>query len=100
MNARISSENAEEVRLTAGCKINIGLTITGRRADGFHLIDSLFLPLDEPHDELFIREVSGGTIRVECAERGIDTRNNTLTKAWEVFRKHAGKAPGLRVRLV
>lgn len=100
MNAHISSENAEEIRLIAGCKINIGLTITGRRADGFHLIDSLFLPLDEPHDELFVRKVSNGTIRVECAEREIDARSNTLTKAWEIFRKHAGKAPGIHVRLV
>lgn len=37
---------------------------------------------------------------MECAEEGIDIRNNTLTKAWEVFRKHTGKAPGLHVRLV
>jgi len=101
VNARISSSgNTEEIRFTAGCKINIGLTITGRRADGFHLIDSLFFPLDEPHDELFIRETADEAIRVECAEQGIDIRNNTLTKAWEVFRKHTGKAPGLHVRLV
>lgn len=89
-----------EVRLAAGCKINMGLSITGRRADGYHLLDSVFFPLDEPHDELFIRETGSGIIEVECAVPGIDARNNTLTKAWEIFRKHTGEAPSLRVRLV
>ena len=30
--------------LRSGCKINLGLTITGRRADGYHELDSLLCP--------------------------------------------------------
>lgn len=78
----------------------MGLAITGRRADGYHLLDSVFFPLSEPYDELFIREAGSGTIEVECAVPGIDAKNNTLTKAWEIFRKHTGEAPSLHVRLV
>ena len=31
-------------RLTAGCKVNLGLHVTGVRADGYHELDSLFYP--------------------------------------------------------
>ena len=40
------------LRLTAGCKVNLGLRITRVRPDGYHELDSLFLPLDEPADQL------------------------------------------------
>ena len=36
----------KEVRIVAPAKINYGLRIVGRRPDGYHEIDSLFLPLD------------------------------------------------------
>ena len=41
-------------RVLAGCKINLGLRITGVRPNGYHEIDSLFVPVPEPKDELII----------------------------------------------
>ena len=36
----------KSVRVRAAAKVNFGLRIVGRRADGYHEIESLFVPLD------------------------------------------------------
>jgi 4-diphosphocytidyl-2-C-methyl-D-erythritol kinase len=46
------------VSLFAPAKVNLGLHITGRREDGYHLLDSLFVPLD-----------FGDDVRVEAQPR-------------------------------
>ena len=69
------------IRLKAGCKINYGLAITGRRPDGYHLLDSIFIPLDEPADELLVWRQEEPAIKVRCAEEGVDEEDNTLVRA-------------------
>ena len=87
------------IRLKAGCKINYGLAITGRRPDGYHLLDSIFIPLDEPADELLVWRQEEPAIKVRCAEEGVDEEDNTLVRAWRKFRDATGLAIGLRVEL-
>ena len=36
------------------CKLNIGLRVVGKRADGYHNIETLFYPVHALHDELEI----------------------------------------------
>lgn len=86
-------------RLTAGCKVNLGLHVTGVRADGYHELDSLFYPLSTPCDHLEISETGGQGIAVRCDEPGLDPERNTLTKAYAAFVKAAGSAPGIMVEL-
>lgn len=88
------------IRLRAGCKVNLGLRILGRRPDGYHELDSVFWPLREPCDDLFIRVREEPGIRVICDAPGIDPARNTLTKAYAAFAALAGGAPGLEVHLV
>ena len=36
------------------CKINLGLYVVGKRPDGYHDLETIFLPVHEMHDELEI----------------------------------------------
>lgn len=115
--------------LRSGCKINLTLRICGRLADGRHELDTIFFPLSEPGDELAIRPAdpsdaeraapepgfvlervvfrsdgrNDGPSAVEPAEddpaRAIDPRNNTLTKAYDLFGAASGFRPTLRATL-
>lgn len=90
------------VSLTAGCKVNLGLRITGIRADGYHELDSVFVPLAAPADRLDISilpEAAPG-IRVRCDAAILDPADNTLTRAYAAFcRLAAVPPPALDVRL-
>ena len=77
--------------LRSGCKINLGLTITGRRADGYHELDSLFVPLPLPADTLALTPLDGDGCRVRCARADIDPERNTLTRAYAAFRSLGGR---------
>ena len=88
------------IRLRAGCKVNLGLRLLGRRPDGYHELDSVFWPLAEPCDDLFVRVREEPGICVVCDAPGIDPARNTLTRAHAAFAALAGGAPGLEVQLV
>ncbi len=85
--------------MLAPAKINLGLRITGVRADGYHELDSIFLPLDVGDD---VELVEADEIRLELAEpvEGVppDTRNLAV-RAAEAFRHEAGLSTGVHIRL-
>ena len=85
--------------VVAGCKVNLGLRITGVRENGYHELDSLFWPLSRPCDRLHIRETGAAGLTVLCDTPGINLENNTLTKAYAALAKRVPDLPGLEVRL-
>ncbi len=94
--------------LRPGCKINLYLRILGRytrdcagRRKGMHALDTVFLPLDAPCDELTLHSGASGTgLRVRCDAPEVDPERNTLTLAWELYAAAGGFRPDLDVRLV
>ncbi len=100
----IKDQHLPEIH-TAGCKVNLWLKITGRREDGYHLLDSIFWPLAEPQDILEFSSTTSASCEhasnalpldekfftVSCDTKGIDLENNTLTKAYAAFVRHGGK---------
>lgn len=86
--------------LTAPCKINLCLAITGRRADGYHELDTWFYPLPAPCDTLELAEAAPGSgLILDCSAPGIDARDNLVFKAWDRFGHATGFRPDLRVGL-
>lgn len=86
--------------LTAGCKINLYLTITGRREDGYHELDTLFYPLPEPFDTLTLMPGEPGTgLRITCIREDLCTERNTLHKAWRLFAEATGVRPDIALHL-
>ena len=92
------------ISLKAGCKVNLGLKITDLRADGYHELDSLFCPLDEPYDCLEICEKEDNTepgLTVICNDSSLDAEHNTLTRCYQLLGAELGlnRLPSLEVRL-
>ena len=87
-------------RVLAGCKINLGLRITGVRPNGYHEIDSLFVPVPEPKDELIIEEFPGDpSLTVFCGLSAVDPHKNTLTGAYAAFTEKVPGVPALKITL-
>ena len=76
-------------------KINLYLKVTGRRADGYHTLESLFLPLAEPADDIAIDlEAAPGTITVGCSDILLPGGlSNIAGKAAEIWAKKAAVMP-------
>ena len=87
------------LRLRAPAKINLGLRVLARRPDGYHEIETLFVPIDLC-DELEVREGErpGVHIRVQGAALPSDG-TNLAVRAAERACAAAGLAPRLELRL-
>ncbi len=89
------------VEAFASAKVNLYLHVTGRRADGYHLLDSLIAFADigdrltaEPAGVLSL-EVSGP----EAASLPAADENNLVLRAARLLAAHAGIAAGAALRL-
>lgn len=89
-----------EATITAPCKVNLRLKITGRRADGLHELDTVFHPLDEPADTLRLSPLPDGAgIRLVCDVNLGPPDDNLVVRAYEAFARATGFAPPIRVEL-
>ena len=88
------------ITLYPNAKVNLGLRVLGERPDGYHDIDTVFLPVVGLHDVLTLHllpgeptctlEVSGGG---DCGA----VRDNLIVKAYELLRPYT--PPAVRVEL-
>lgn len=86
------------IELRSGCKINLGLRIGPKRADGFHEIFSIFQPLDFPCDHLRIGEGKKPGLELVCS-RHIEGPN-ILNRAYDLFARASGRSPALKLELI
>lgn len=72
-------------------KINIGLNIVAKRADGFHELQTVFYPVDTLKDVLEINRIEKG---VMLSVRNVDnlcaTEDNLCVKAFRLLQQHFG----------
>ncbi len=96
-------QNMRVIETQAVPKINVYLRVIGVRADGYHDIETIFLPLRGPCDFLRISQLpqgSAGIPRVSCSGRGgplgeANICHRTVTE----FAKFAGIEPSFAIEI-
>lgn len=80
------------------CKVNLILNILGRRADGFHELETVMQPV-RFHDHLFF-ERAGSAVELSCSEKTLPTdAKNLVHRAATAFLAAARITDGVRIHL-
>lgn len=88
-----------EFTLPAFAKINLGLRVLGRRADGYHEIRTVFQTITL-RDELRFAPLPDGRLELTCTSLDVPTdESNLVFKAAEALRERFGVEAGARVAL-
>lgn len=84
--------------LPAPAKLNLMLHITGRRADGYHELQTLFQFLDYG-DELSFRLREDGQIHLLTELPGVDHNSNLIVRAARLLQRESGCTLGADIQL-
>lgn len=84
-------------RLRSGCKVNLGLRVTGILPDGRHELSTVFYPLPEPCDSLTIGKMANGQFILHCQTP--ISGENILEKTLRIFNAAAGANFGAEIWL-
>ena len=84
--------------LPAPAKLNLMLHITGRRADGYHELQTLFQFLDYG-DELVLRPREDGQSRLLTELPGVDHDSSLIVRAARLLQRESGCALGADIQL-
>jgi 4-diphosphocytidyl-2-C-methyl-D-erythritol kinase len=88
------------VKIRAPAKINLGLRVVGRRADGYHLLDTIMVPVSL-YDEIDIRKIRpvrgklpDKFIQITCRHPDVPQGDaNIVHRAAELMTKRSGRGP-------
>ena len=78
-------------------KVNLTLEITGRRDDGWHMLDTVFWPLSLG-DRIFVERLSSGLV-FSCQDKALETESNLAVRAFRLMQERFGFEGGLSLRL-
>lgn len=83
----------------AYAKINLGLRILGKRADGYHDLETFFLQIDLA-DRLFFEKTAGSGLALTCNQSDLPVdASNLCTRAYQLLCEAASCSFGVRLHL-
>lgn len=82
----------------APAKLNLMLHITGRRADGYHLLQTLFQFLDWG-DELRLRPTADAKIQLHTPTPGVEPAQDLTVRAAQALQRESGCSQGVIIEL-
>jgi len=85
------------------CKINLGLNIINKRADGYHDLETIFYPLGIKDALEIIKNPSVGSSPVTFFQSGLEidgnTDSNLCVKAYHIIKKDYPQIPSITMHL-
>jgi len=90
--------DTEVLRLPAPAKLNLMLRIVGRRADGYHLLQTVFQFIDRC-DWITLRRRSDGLIRLLTPLPGVPEEQDLTVKAAQLLQRSAGTRYGVDIEI-
>ncbi|MEL6675089.1 MAG: 4-(cytidine 5'-diphospho)-2-C-methyl-D-erythritol kinase [Bacteroidota bacterium] len=87
--------------LHPNAKINLGLFIKGKRADGYHLLETLYFPVAALQDELRLipREEAGCQLELDGSPLEGDPAENLVVQAYRKLQAVKPALPGVHIQL-
>lgn len=95
---QLSSKDSAQLSLPAPAKLNLMLHIVGRRADGYHLLETLFQFLDYA-DTLHFNARTDGKIILHNAIEGVAHNDNLIVRAARLLQTHSKTKVGADIWL-
>jgi len=86
------------LRLPAPAKLNLFLHVTGRRDDGYHLLESVFVPVSLA-DRVRLTLRADGEVHLLNAPAGLDRTTDLACRAARALQAHTGCALGADIEL-
>ena len=80
------------------CKINLGLHVVGRRPDGYHNLETIFIPIHAISDSIEIVESDAPRMIQQGIELDNAPEDNLCMKAWQLMHDRFG-VPPVTIRL-
>ncbi|MCC6608380.1 MAG: 4-(cytidine 5'-diphospho)-2-C-methyl-D-erythritol kinase [Burkholderiales bacterium] len=83
----------ERLRLPAPAKLNLFLHVVGRRADGYHLLQTVYRLIDL-YDWISLASRDDGEIRLAAGLPGVPAEQNLVVRAARLLQSEAGVSRG------
>jgi len=93
-----NQQHSKTLTLPAPAKLNLFLHITGRRADGYHLLQTLFQILDVG-DEIQFSSNQTGIIQLSCNDPSLEGQDNLIYRAALALKPFAAASAGIEIYL-
>ncbi len=85
--------------IRAPAKINLGLTVLGRRTDGFHEIETVMQQVSLA-DTIILQQAEQGKLIFSCTDSELSTEDNLVFRAANLLKNISGKClPGVSITL-